>query len=93
MIFSDNSRLLLVENEVVLHSSKVYTVIPCTFRPLQEARFYFNFQCKGTLKIAPLPPNKEWKWVTGKVFIHLCLLFHLLHSLTFFSLFSLLFGS
>jgi len=55
-----------VSMEVVLQSSHTYVLIPCTFNPGEEGKFSISFHCSGTLKIAPLPPNKEWKWVTGK---------------------------
>ena len=74
-----------MELEVVLDSSKTYVVIPCTFKPLQEGKFSLTFQCSGVLKITPLPPNKEWKWVTGKVvFFNLFFLYFFLIFLYFF---------
>ena len=56
-----------VSLELSLSQDKTYVVIPCTFRPGQEGKFSINFTCVGTLKITPLPPNKEWKCITGKV--------------------------
>lgn len=59
----------------MLQPSATYVIIPCTFNPQEEGKFSISFQCSGTLKIAPLPPNKEWKWVTGKVNYLLSLFF------------------
>jgi len=55
-----------VELEVTLSPSETYVIVPCTFRPLNEARFTLQFTSAPTLKVTLLTPNKEWKCVTGK---------------------------
>mmetsp|Transcript_13243 Transcript_13243/g.37629 ORF Transcript_13243/g.37629 Transcript_13243/m.37629 type:complete len:845 (+) Transcript_13243:43-2577(+) len=63
--FSDKDA---VATEVTLSPGQAYVVIPCTFNPGEETGFTISFTCVGDIRLAPLPPGNEWKYIhcTGK---------------------------
>jgi len=53
-----------VSADAVLPAGPTYVVIPCTFNPGCEGGFTISFTAEVSLNLAPLPPSKEWKYIS-----------------------------
>jgi uncharacterized lipoprotein NlpE involved in copper resistance len=53
-----------VSAEMTLSPGVTYVVVPCTFNPGSEGGFTISFTSEGTVSLSPLPPSKEWKYIS-----------------------------